>query len=330
MDRKRAVEAITGFKGYWDLIVIGGGATGLGTAVDAAAARLPHAAARAARLLPRAPRAAAPSWCTAGCATSGRATSRWCSRRCTSAACWRTTPPTWCATSRSSCRSTTGGKGPFYGIGLKVYDKLAGKLGIQPSKSLSRKETLERIPTLEPDGLRGGVIYYDGQFDDSRLAIDLAQTAADHGGTVVNYMPGDGSAQDRRHGLRGRRRATSKPARSTRFTAGWWSTPPACSPTRCSGWTIPDPTPIITPSQGTHLVLDASFLPGETPPSWCPTPPTAGCCSRCRGTDAWWWAPPTSRCPSRPSSPAACPRRSTSSWRTPPATWPTIRRAPTS
>ena len=62
-------------------------------------------------------------------------------------------------------------EGPFYGIGMKIYDRLAGKLGMNPSKILSREETLRRIPTLEPRGLQRGVEYYDGQFDDSRLAV---------------------------------------------------------------------------------------------------------------------------------------------------------------
>src|SRR4030095_4942992 len=57
-----------------------------------------------------------------------------------------------------------------------------------PSRHLSREETLEQLPTLEPDGLRGGVIYYDGQFDDARLAVTLAQTAADRGAVVLNYV----------------------------------------------------------------------------------------------------------------------------------------------
>ena len=78
-------------------------------------------------------------------------------------------------------------EGPFYGIGLKLYDALAGKLGLGPSKNLSREETLERIPTVEPDGLRGGVVYYDGQFDDSRLAVTLVRTLADLGGVPLNY-----------------------------------------------------------------------------------------------------------------------------------------------
>src|ERR1035438_4963987 len=62
---------------------------------------------------------------------------------------------------------------PFYGIGLKVYDVLAGKYGFGASQILSKEETLERLPTLRQDGLRGSVIYYDGQFDDARLLIDL-------------------------------------------------------------------------------------------------------------------------------------------------------------
>lgn len=80
-------------------------------------------------------------------------------------------------------------EGPFYGIGMKIYDRLAGKLGLSPSEVLSREETLRRIPTLEPSGLQRGVEYYDGQFDDSRLAVNLAQTIFDLGGAAVNYMP---------------------------------------------------------------------------------------------------------------------------------------------
>src|SRR5512136_961139 len=78
---------------------------------------------------------------------------------------------------------------PFYGIGLRLYDLLAGRYGFGPSRNLSRDETLERIPTLKTEGLRGGVIYYDGQFDDARLLINLAQTAFEQGATLVNYCP---------------------------------------------------------------------------------------------------------------------------------------------
>src|SRR6202167_3006970 len=66
---------------------------------------------------------------------------------------------------------------PFYGMGLKVYDLLAGKFGFGASRILSRQEILDRIPTIKTDGLKGGVIYYDGQFDDSRLLINMVTTA---------------------------------------------------------------------------------------------------------------------------------------------------------
>src|SRR4029078_3321983 len=76
---------------------------------------------------------------------------------------------------------------PFYGIGMKGYDLLAGKYGFGPSQFLSREEVLSRIPTLSLDGLRGGVKYHDGQFDDSRLLIHLAITAAECAACLLNY-----------------------------------------------------------------------------------------------------------------------------------------------
>ena len=76
---------------------------------------------------------------------------------------------------------------PFYGIGLKVYNLLAGKYGFGPSRILSKEETLERLPTIKTEGLRGGVIYYDGQFDDSRLLINMVTTAYEQGATLLNY-----------------------------------------------------------------------------------------------------------------------------------------------
>src|SRR4051795_7788182 len=76
---------------------------------------------------------------------------------------------------------------PFYGIGMKVYDALAGKYGFGRSRLLSKDEVLQHIPTLETQGLRGGVLYYDGQFDDSRLLIDLARTADQQGAVLFNY-----------------------------------------------------------------------------------------------------------------------------------------------
>ena len=84
---------------------------------------------------------------------------------------------------------------PFYGIGMKVYDLLAGKYGFGPSQVMSREEVLDRIPTLLQDGLRGGVKYHDGQFDDARLLVNLARTAVEQGAVMLNYARVTGLAE---------------------------------------------------------------------------------------------------------------------------------------
>lgn len=78
--------------------------------------------------------------------------------------------------------------GYYYTIGLKMYDFLAKKLSFGKSRLLNKKSTLKSIPTLSNDGLRSGVSYQDGQFDDARLAVNLAATAIEQGATVMNYM----------------------------------------------------------------------------------------------------------------------------------------------
>src|SRR5271157_4091914 len=85
---------------------------------------------------------------------------------------------------------------PFYGIGMKVYDMLAGKYGFGRSRLLTTQQVLEHIPNLEQEGLRGGVLYYDGQFDDSRLLINLAHTAEKHGAVLLNYAKVVGLTHD--------------------------------------------------------------------------------------------------------------------------------------
>src|SRR5436190_17847714 len=78
---------------------------------------------------------------------------------------------------------------PFYGLGLKLYNLLAGKYGFGASRILSREETLQRLPTIKTEGLKGGVIYFDGQFDDARLLINLITTGWEQGATLLNYAP---------------------------------------------------------------------------------------------------------------------------------------------
>jgi len=152
---------------------------------------------------------------------------------------------------------------PFYGVGLKVYDLLAGKLGFGASRVLSKEETIERLPNIETDGLRGGVLYFDGQFDDARLAVDMAKTAADQGATVLNYVNVTGLIHE--DGL-----VTGVVAHDEEsgkdFELGAHVVVNATGVFSDSVRQLDDPSsqPIIRASQGIHIVLDADFLPGES------------------------------------------------------------------
>ncbi|HSU66352.1 MAG TPA: glycerol-3-phosphate dehydrogenase/oxidase [Tepidisphaeraceae bacterium] len=153
---------------------------------------------------------------------------------------------------------------PFYGIGMKVYDMLAGRYGFGKSRLLSRDEVLERIPTLDREGLRGGVLYFDGQFDDSRLLIDLAITADEHGAALLNYTRVVALGHDEDGFLNG---VTFQDLESNQqHTIGARCVINATGAFSDVIRKIDDPSaaPMIAPSQGVHLVLDRSFLPGES------------------------------------------------------------------
>lgn len=152
---------------------------------------------------------------------------------------------------------------PFYGVGVKIYDLLAGKLSLEKSVHLSKEETLSRFPMLEPEGLKGGSIYYDGQFDDARLACTLAQTAADHGAICLNYFSVVGLIQEKGRivGVRARDLEAEEEwtiqAKVVINATGVFSD---------SVRRLDDPScnAMIAPSQGVHLVADRSYLATDT------------------------------------------------------------------
>lgn len=153
---------------------------------------------------------------------------------------------------------------PFYGVGLKVYNILSGKYGFGPSKVLSREETLERLPTIKRDGLRGGVVYYDGQFDDARLLINMVATAAEQGATVINYCCVTGLTKDGDGFVNGV--AARDEESGEEFTETGKVVVNATGPFTDALRRLADPSikPMISPSQGVHLVFDRSFLPGNS------------------------------------------------------------------
>jgi len=154
-------------------------------------------------------------------------------------------------------------EGPFYWTGLKLYDLLAGRRGFGRSRWLSKGETLERVQTLKPDGLRGGVCYHDGQFDDARLLVSMARAAAEWGATLVNYAGVTGLMRDghgRVAGVAAREAETGEELRiAARVTVN--ATGPFCDEVRRMA--DPGARPMIAPSRGAHVVLAKSFLPGD-------------------------------------------------------------------
>jgi len=152
---------------------------------------------------------------------------------------------------------------PYYGFGLKVYERLSGKLSMGRSELLSRKSTLEKLPGILRKGLRGGILYHDGQFDDARYAIALMRTFQDLGGTAINYV----EAVDLLHHAG---KAIGIQARDTEdgsvFDLHAKVVINACGvymqQTLAMDYAVSDS--LLAVSQGSHFVLPRAFLPGDT------------------------------------------------------------------
>ena len=262
MDREVMINTVAQYENVWDVIVIGGGATGLGTALEAASRGYTTL------LLEQSDFAKGTSSRSTKLAHGGV---RYLQQGDVSLVIealherglMMKNAPHLVKNQAFVIPTYDWWGGPFYTVGMKVYDVLAGKLGLGPSKSLSREETLELLPTVETEGLRGGVIYYDGQFDDARLAINIAQTFAEVGGTLINYMPVTGllKTADMVSGVVAKDLETGQTHRINGrvvvnatgvFVDGVLS------------MDEPHARPIVRPSQGVHVVLDKSFLPGDS------------------------------------------------------------------
>ncbi len=247
----------------WDIVVIGGGATGVGVAVDAANRGF------AVLLLER---------MDFGTATSSRSTKlvhggvRYLEQGNVSLVMealkerglLRQNAPHLVHDLGFVVPNYSWWEAPFYGIGMKVYDLLAGKYGFGKSRLLSREETLEQLPTIQTNGLRGGVIYYDGQFDDTRLLIHLAATAADQGAVLLNYAPvveitrgADGFAD-------GLVAVDSESGQRMKIAAHVVVNAAGIFADQVRRLAEPEVDAMIAPSQGIHLVFKREFLRGNT------------------------------------------------------------------
>ncbi len=247
----------------WDIAVIGGGATGMGVAVDAAARGLSVVLVEAHDF---------------GKGTSSRSTKlvhggvRYLEQGNIPLVMWalkerglmRQNAPHLVHDLAFVVPNYTWWEAPFYGIGLKLYDMLAGRYGFGASKLLSKEETLERLPALEPEELRGGVIYYDGQFDDARLLIHLAMTAADHGAALINYCPATALLRGEDGYIDGVTVRDQETGEELNLSARIVVNATGVFTDSIRRMADPAAEPLVVTSQGIHLVFERSFLKGDT------------------------------------------------------------------
>ena len=152
---------------------------------------------------------------------------------------------------------------PYYGFGLKVYELLSGRLSFGRSEILSAKTTLEKLPGLVGDGLRGGILYHDGQFDDARYAIALLRTFQDLGGTAINYVEAKAilHLNGKTVGIQARDREDDSvfdlQAKVVVNACGVFAEDTVSMDRG-------EHASLLAVSQGTHFVLPRSFLPGNT------------------------------------------------------------------
>jgi len=154
-------------------------------------------------------------------------------------------------------------EGFYYTIGLKAYDILAGKLSLGKSQHLSKANTIERLATLRQKGLYGSVVYKDGQFDDARLAINLAQTAIKEGATLLNHFQVKNLLQNKAGKITGVQAKDTETGKDYNFSANLVVNATGVFSDAIVKMQNSAAEKSIVPSQGVHLVFDKSFLPGD-------------------------------------------------------------------
>jgi glycerol-3-phosphate dehydrogenase len=261
MNRNQLIQRLTTETAPWDIIIIGGGATGLGAALDAAS---------------RGYRTVLFEMIDFAKGTSSRSTKlvhggvRYLQQgniklvmdALKERGLLKQNAPHLVKNQSFIVPNYKWWEGPFYGLGLKVYDWMSGSLGLGASEWLTTEQVLELTPTLDAEGLRGGVLYHDGQFDDARLAVNLAQTAVEQGAVVLNYYKVTGflKAQGKVAGVQVKDELTGTTyevqGKVVINATGVFSD-------AIQQMDDPEKPSSISPSQGIHIVLDKEFLPGE-------------------------------------------------------------------
>lgn len=151
----------------------------------------------------------------------------------------------------------------LYFCGLTLYDLLSFGFGYGRSRFISPTKVMEYLPTSVKKGLKGGIVYHDGQFDDSRMAINLAQTCADNGGVILNKAKVSGIVHDQNGKVAGVKFVDMESGKEMLLKAK--SVINACGilVDDLMAMDSPGHSKMVTPSQGVHLVLDMKFLQSD-------------------------------------------------------------------
>lgn len=151
----------------------------------------------------------------------------------------------------------------LYGIGLRIYDWMAWRYRFPKTSVLNSKTVARLLPNIRRSGLKGGVRYYDGQFDDARLAINMAQTCASQGGTLINYMRVVDLLKDKKGKVNGVKARDIETGDDYVLYAKAVVNATGVFVDEVLKMNSPEEQPLVRPSQGVHIVLDRSFLPGN-------------------------------------------------------------------
>jgi glycerol-3-phosphate dehydrogenase len=264
MDRAAQLTLLREAK-TWDLVVIGGGATGLGVAVDAAARGFSVALVEASDFA-KGTSSRATKLVHGGVRYLAQGNVALVREALHERATLLANAPHLAQPLAFVMPAYKWWEPSFYGLGLKAYDALAGKRGLGATQVLSARETMAALPNLRQQSLAGGVRYWDGQFDDARLAVALARTAVSLGAVVANHCPATGLLRvaGKVCGVRVRDAETGRvfdlQARAVVNATGVW-VDSVLEMDRDPG--SPGRPPLVAPSQGVHVVVDRSFLAGE-------------------------------------------------------------------
>ncbi|SFC48463.1 glycerol-3-phosphate dehydrogenase [Parapedobacter composti] len=147
-----------------------------------------------------------------------------------------------------------------YLVGLKVYDWMAGRYRIGKSTFITKAETSRALPGVKTRNLKGGVRYFDGQFDDARLAVNLAQTAAGYGAALLNYTKVTALLKDENGKMAGLQFVDVENATTHTIRAKAVVNATGVFVDDILKLDTGDHRPLVRPSQGTHIVVDRTFL----------------------------------------------------------------------